>query len=107
MQPPLPPWSFGPTGDSSYDDVVTIICNILDELHPRQDGQSYKEQISYVTDRLGHDFRYAIDSARTEKALNFKCEKSFEESLADTVRWYLDNQKWCETVLEKKWRVLF
>lgn len=72
-------------------DLVHRICDILDEMKPRADGQSYRNQISFVTDRLGHDFRYAIDFARATREIGFTPKVEFGEGLAATVRWNLDN----------------
>ena len=75
-------------------DVVHILCAILDELSPRADGKSYKEQITYVTDRPGHDRRYAIDASKINRELGWKPAETFEKGIRKTVQWYLDNQEW-------------
>ncbi|WP_298184962.1 dTDP-glucose 4,6-dehydratase [uncultured Pseudomonas sp.] len=77
--------------------VVESICALLDELSPRQSG-SYKEQISFVTDRPGHDLRYAIDASKIERELGWKPEETFASGLRKTVLWYLDNLDWCRRV---------
>jgi dTDP-glucose 4,6-dehydratase len=77
--------------------VVESICALLDELAPRQSG-SYKEQISFVTDRPGHDLRYAIDASKIERELGWKPTETFASGLRKTVRWYLDNLDWCRRV---------
>lgn len=77
-------------------EVVQTICKILDELVPT--NSSYAEQITYVTDRPGHDRRYAIDASKIEKELNWKPEESFESGIRKTVQWYLNNQSWCQRV---------
>ncbi|SFJ10580.1 dTDP-glucose 4,6-dehydratase [Pseudomonas guineae] len=77
--------------------VVESICALLDELSPRQNG-SYKEQISFVTDRPGHDLRYAIDASKIERELGWKPEETFASGLRKTVLWYLDNLDWCRRV---------
>lgn len=79
-------------------DVVSSICAIMDELRPRQDGQSYLQQISFVTDRPGHDHRYAIDSSKIERDLGWHPLVSFEEGLCATIQWYLEHEDW--------WRVI-
>ncbi|MBS7662395.1 dTDP-glucose 4,6-dehydratase [Pseudomonas lalucatii] len=78
--------------------VVESICALLDELAPRQPGGSYREQISFVTDRPGHDQRYAIDAGKIERELGWKPEETFASGLRKTVRWYLDNLDWCRHV---------
>jgi dTDP-glucose 4,6-dehydratase len=79
-------------------DVVHTLCAILDELSPRPDGQSYKEQITYVTDRPGHDRRYAIDANKINRELGWKPAETFETGIRKTVQWYLDNQDWVQNV---------
>lgn len=73
--------------DNNY--IVNKICEILDELTPRRDGKSYREQITYVEDRAGHDRRYAVDSTKIETKLNWRAKESFESAIVDTVKWYL------------------
>ena len=79
-------------------DVVHTLCTILDELSPRADGKPYKEQITYVTDRPGHDRRYAIDATKIERELGWKPAETFETGIRKTVQWYLDNQAWVANV---------
>jgi dTDP-glucose 4,6-dehydratase len=77
--------------------VVESICALLDELQPRAKG-FYKEQISFVTDRPGHDLRYAIDASKIERELGWKPTETFDSGLRKTVLWYLDNLDWCRRV---------
>jgi dTDP-glucose 4,6-dehydratase len=79
-------------------DVVHTLCAILDELSPRADGKSYVGQITYVTDRPGHDRRYAIDATKIERELGWKPAETFETGIRKTVQWYLDNQAWVVNV---------
>ena len=79
-------------------DVVHTLCAILDELSPRADGKPYKEQITYVKDRPGHDRRYAIDASKIERELGWKPAETFETGIRKTVQWYLDNQTWVKNV---------
>ena len=79
-------------------EVVHTLCTILDELQPRPDGKSYREQITYVKDRPGHDRRYAIDASKIERELGWKPAETFETGIRKTVRWYLDNQAWVQNV---------
>jgi dTDP-glucose 4,6-dehydratase len=74
--------------------VVEAICDILDELRPRQDGQSYKTQITFVKDRPGHDQRYAIDPTKIMNELGWKPQETFDTGLRRTIQWYLDNEAW-------------
>ena len=85
-------------------DVVKTICSMLDELKPRTDGKPYIEQITYVTDRPGHDRRYAIDATKLERELGWKPAETFETGIKKTVQWYLDNQDWVQNVTSGAYR---
>ncbi len=74
--------------------IVHIICDTLDRIRPRADGASYRTQITYVADRPGHDFRYAIDASKLERDLGWIPQESFETGIEKTIRWYLDNESW-------------
>lgn len=86
-------------------EVVETICTLLDELQPRADGRSYKEQITFVKDRPGHDRRYAIDASKIERELGWKPQETFESGIRKTVQWYLDNRQWWERVLNGSYRL--
>ena len=75
-------------------EIVRTVCALLDELHPRSDGQPYASQISYVKDRPGHDRRYAIDARKIERELGWKPAETFESGIRKTVQWYLDHPEW-------------
>lgn len=75
-------------------DVVNTIIRILDTMRPRDDGLSYADQIAYVADRPGHDFRYAIDPAKLETELGWRAIETFETGIEKTVAWYLANDQW-------------
>ena len=79
-------------------DVVHTLCAIMDELSPRSDGKKYAEQITYVTDRPGHDRRYAIDATKINRELGWKPAETFETGIRKTVQWYLDNRAWVSGV---------
>jgi dTDP-glucose 4,6-dehydratase len=79
-------------------DVVHTLCKILDQLKPRTDAASYASQITYVTDRPGHDRRYAIDASKLEQQLGWKPAETFETGIRKTVEWYLANQDWVSNV---------
>ncbi|MEA5669838.1 dTDP-glucose 4,6-dehydratase [Pseudomonas sp. MH2] len=85
-------------------EIVQRVCALLDELSPRADGTSYNEQISFVTDRPGHDRRYAIDARRLERELGWKPAETFETGIRKTVQWYLANQPWVENVQSGNYR---
>lgn len=80
-------------------DVVHVICDTLDRIRPRADGLSYREQIRFVADRPGHDFRYAIDASKLESDLSWVPQESFESGIDKTIRWYLDNEMWWKNIL--------
>ncbi len=73
--------------------IARLICSILDKKHPRSDSQSYVQQIEYVTDRPGHDLRYAIDASKIEKELGWQAAESFESGMEKTVDWYFSIYK--------------
>ena len=79
-------------------DIVHTVCALLDELKPRADGKPYKNQITYVTDRPGHDRRYAIDARKIGQELGWKPAETFQTGIRKTVRWYLDNPDWVANV---------
>lgn len=79
-------------------EVVHTLCTILDELSPCANGKSYKDQITYVTDRPGHDRRYAIDATKINHDLGWKPAETFETGIQKTVQWYLDNQDWVKNI---------
>lgn len=85
-------------------DIVHAVCTLLDELRPRDDKKSYSEQITFVTDRLGHDRRYAIDARKIESELGWKPVETFETGIRKTVQWYLDNQGWIANVQSGAYR---
>jgi len=90
-------YNIGGSNEKTNIEVVTKICDILDKMCPRSDKASYKQQISFVTDRPGHDYRYAIDHQKVSR-LGWKPEETFETGLRKTVQWYLDNRQWIERV---------
>ena len=79
-------------------EIVHTVCTLLDELRPRADGKPYKEQITYVADRPGHDRRYAIDARKLESQLGWKPAETFETGIRKTVQWYLNNPEWVQHV---------
>lgn len=85
-------------------EIVHTICAMLDELRPRADGKSYREQITHVTDRPGHDRRYAIDASKIERELGWKPAETFATGIRKTVEWYLANQEWVRNVQSGSYR---
>lgn len=91
-------YNIGGLNEKTNLEVVETICNILDQLHPREDGLSYKTQITFVKDRAGHDRRYAIDATKIQQELGWKPLYSFETGIYQTVEWYLSNKRWVQDV---------
>ena len=89
-------YNIGGHNEKQNIEVVQTICSILDELVPKE--SNYSDQIKFVTDRPGHDRRYAIDANKMETDLNWSPIETFETGLRKTVQWYLDNQQWSENV---------
>lgn len=89
-------YNIGGHNEKQNLEVVQIICSILDSLVPKT--TPYADQITYVTDRPGHDRRYAIDASKMSRELNWKPQETFETGLRKTVEWYLVNQEWCKHV---------
>lgn len=85
-------------------EIVKTVCALLDELRPKADGSSYAAQISYVTDRPGHDRRYAIDARKIERELGWKPAETFESGIRKTVQWYLQNPEWVKNVQSGAYR---
>ena len=97
-------YNIGGWNEKPNIDIVHTVCDLLDELKPRADGMSYREQITYVTDRPGHDRRYAIDAHKLERELGWKPVETFETGIRKTVLWYLENQPWVANVISGSYR---
>jgi len=91
-------YNFGGNNQLRNIDVVAQICNFLDVERPLPSGRSYQEQVQFVTDRPGHDLRYAVCTDKVCRELDWRPRWTFDEGLRETVRWYLDNQEWCDKV---------
>ncbi len=85
-------------------DIVRAICALLDELRPRADGKPYAQQITHVTDRPGHDRRYAIDARKIERELDWRPDHTFEQGIRATVQWYLAHETWVHNVQSGAYR---
>ncbi|MGG7607101.1 dTDP-glucose 4,6-dehydratase [Massilia sp. BKSP1R2A-1] len=97
-------YNVGGNQEMANIDVVRLLCSILDELRPRADGVSYATQIAFVTDRPGHDRRYAIDATRLERELGWRPQETFATGIRQTVAWYLDHGDWVGRVASGAYR---
>jgi dTDP-glucose 4,6-dehydratase len=98
-------YNIGGWNEMTNLDVVHTLCDMLDQAQPKASG-SYRDQITYVQDRPGHDQRYAIDATKIERELGWKPAETFETGIQKTVQWYLNHQSWVEHVTSgeyKKW----
>ena len=91
-------YNIGGHNEKQNIEVVHALCAILDELAPRASGESYDSLITHVTDRPGHDLRYAIDASKIQRELGWTPEETFESGIRKTVEWYLSNLEWCQRV---------
>jgi len=96
-------YNVGGNAEQPNIEVVRLICDLVDELRPRPDGSSRRQLISFVTDRPGHDRRYAIDAGLIRSELGWQPRHSFKQGMRATVAWYLANQAWCETVTRDRY----
>jgi dTDP-glucose 4,6-dehydratase len=94
-------YNIGGWNEKANLEVVQTLCALLDELRPKAGGGSYADQIQFVTDRPGHDRRYAIDARKMERELGWRPNETFETGLKKTVQWYLDHQDWVRTVTSR------
>jgi dTDP-glucose 4,6-dehydratase len=92
-------YNVGGSAERRNIDVVNAICDAMDALRPCANGASHRELIAFVSDRPGHDFRYAIDFAKLKAELGWSPKHSFEAGLRATVKWYLENRPWWEPLL--------
>ena len=97
-------YNIGGNNEIKNIDVVTIICSLLDEISPRKNGSSYSDLITFVKDRPGHDFRYAIDAGKIQNDLGWSPNESFETGIRKTIHWYLDNQNWWKSIQNNNYR---
>ena len=98
-------YNVGGDAERQNIEVVKTICELLDQRRPREDGKPRESQITYVTDRPGHDRRYAIDASKLQGELGWKPQYTFEQGIARTVDWYLENQAWVKRVLDGSYRL--
>jgi dTDP-glucose 4,6-dehydratase len=96
-------YNVGGWNEKTNLDVVQTLCSLLDGIRPKASG-SYADQINFVTDRPGHDRRYAIDARKLEREFGWRPAETFETGLAKTVRWYLDNEDWVRDVMSGEYK---
>jgi len=97
-------YNIGGRSEKTNLEVAHILCDILDTEQACADGHSYREQINFVTDRPGHDRRYAINAAKVEHELGWCPQETFETGIRKTVRWYLDHPQWVANVVSGEYR---
>jgi dTDP-glucose 4,6-dehydratase len=97
-------YNIGGWNEKTNLEVVHTLCDILNELSPRDDGKSYREQMQFVKDRPGHDRRYAIDASKVERELGWRPAETFDSGIRKTVRWYLDHPQWVQGVVSGAYR---
>ena len=98
-------YAIGGNSERTNLQIVRTLCSLLDELHPKDSRRSYADQITFVTDRPGHDRRYAIDASKIRRELGWSPNHTFDDGMRSTVQWYLNNQEWVEDVLSGKYRM--
>lgn len=96
-------YNVGGNSELSNLTVVRMICDTIDRMRPRPDGESHRDLITFVEDRPGHDRRYAIDASKIDRDLGWRPSESFESGLARTVRWYLDNEWWWRPIRDGRY----
>jgi len=94
-------YNIGGYNEMTNLEVVNTICSMLDELQPRLDGGTYKSQIKFVKDRLGHDRRYAINATKIEKNLKWRPSETFKTGMQKTIKWYLDHKDWVTNITKR------
>ena len=95
-------YNIGASNEVKNIDIVKIICDIMDELKPSKKG-SYRDLITFVNDRPGHDKRYAVDSTKIQSTLKWGPKESFSTGIKKTINWYLNNEEWWRKIQENKY----
>lgn len=98
-------YNIGGNNEQKNLDLVKLICEILDEHHPSSTINKYEDLITFVTDRPGHDLRYAIDATKIKTDLGWEPKETFRSGFEKTVRWYLDNEPWWSAILEDRYQL--
>ena len=97
-------YNIGGHNEKTNIEVVNIICDLLDKLIPLSQYIPHRSLISHVSDRPGHDKRYAIDAKKIQENLNWLPDETFESGIEKTVKWYLENKEWCQNIKDKRQR---
>ncbi len=97
-------YNIGGNNEKTNLEVVHTLCDLLDELLPESPHTPHRQLIRFVTDRPGHDLRYAIDAGKIKRELGWQPRETFETGIGKTLRWYLDNQAWCARVMDGSYR---
>ncbi len=97
-------YNIGGNNEIKNIDVVLTICSLLDEMSPREDGSKFSKLITYVQDRPGHDFRYAIDATKINQELGWSPKESFETGIQKTINWYLNKQQWWQAIQDNTYQ---
>ena len=97
-------YNIGGSNEKTNLEVVYSICDILDHLKPNEKGNSYRELITYVKDRPGHDKRYAINSEKISQEIGWTPKENFESGISKTVYWYLENISWLKELMSEEFR---
>jgi dTDP-glucose 4,6-dehydratase len=98
-------YNIGGDNERQNIELVRMLCGLMDELHPRADGQSYVEQITLVADRPGHDLRYAIDASKIQRELGWRPLQDHRSGFRRTVQWYLTHSSWWQSILTGHYRL--
>ena len=97
-------YNIGGLNEKANIEIVNTLCELLDEMKPKANGESYKTQISFVKDRAGHDRRYAINATKIESELGWRPAETFETGIRKTVEWYLSNNDWVSNVISGEYQ---
>ena len=98
-------YNIGGNSERRNIDLVHALCEIMDQLRPRAGGRKHADLIRFVTDRPGHDFRYAIDASKIQRELDWQPRHQLETCLRKTVHWYLENRRWWQNILDGNYQL--